>query len=52
MSNAIIRIKELKREFTVGSELVRALKGVDVSINKNEYVAMMGPSWKSVQKLH
>jgi len=44
MSNAIIRIKELKREFTVGSELVRALKGVDVSINKNEYVAMMGPS--------
>ena len=35
MSNAIIRIKELKREFTVGSELVRALKGVDVSINKN-----------------
>jgi len=44
MSNAIIKIKELKREFTVGSELVRALKGVDVSINKNEYVAMMGPS--------
>ena len=44
MSNTIIRIKELKREFTVGSELVRALKGVDVSINKNEYVAMMGPS--------
>ena len=44
MSNAIIRIKELKREFTVGSEVVRALKGVDISINKNEYVAMMGPS--------
>lgn len=44
MSNAIIKIKELKREFTVGSELVRALKGIDVSINKNEYVAMMGPS--------
>lgn len=44
MSNTIIRIKELKREFTVGSEVVRALKGIDVSINKNEYVAMMGPS--------
>tara|TARA_B100001059_G_scaffold236006_1_gene284176 strand:- start:2548 stop:3276 length:729 start_codon:yes stop_codon:yes gene_type:complete len=44
MSNAIIRIKELKREFTVGLEVVRALKGIDVSINKNEYVAMMGPS--------
>ena len=44
MSNSIIKIKGLTREFTVGAELVRALKGVDVSINKNEYVAMMGPS--------
>jgi putative ABC transport system ATP-binding protein len=44
MSNPIINIKGLKREFTVGSEIVRALKGIDVSIQKNEYVAMMGPS--------
>lgn len=44
MSNSIINIKGLKREFKVGSETVRALKGVDVSIQKNEYVAMMGPS--------
>jgi putative ABC transport system ATP-binding protein len=44
MSNSIINIKGLKREFTVGSEIVRALKGIDVSIQKNEYVALMGPS--------
>jgi len=44
MSNSIIEIKGLTREFRVGAELVKALKGVDVSINKNEYVAMMGPS--------
>ena len=44
MTNSIISIKELKREFSVGSEIVRALKGIDVSIHKNEYVAMMGPS--------
>jgi len=44
MSNPIIQIKGLKREFTVGSEIIAALKGVDVSIQKNEYVAMMGPS--------
>lgn len=44
MSNPIIEIKGLKREFTVGSEVITALKGVDVSVNKNEYVAMMGPS--------
>ncbi len=44
MSNSIINIKGLTREFSVGAELVKALKGIDVSINKNEYVAMMGPS--------
>jgi putative ABC transport system ATP-binding protein len=44
MTNSIISIQELKRDFSVGSEIVRALKGIDVSINKNEYVAMMGPS--------
>ena len=40
----IIEIKGLKREFAVGSEIVKALKGVDVSVMKNEYLAMMGPS--------
>jgi putative ABC transport system ATP-binding protein len=44
MPNSIIEIKGLTREFTVGAELVKALRGIDVSINKNEYVAMMGPS--------
>tara|TARA_Y100000385_G_C13063958_1_gene625795 strand:+ start:790 stop:1500 length:711 start_codon:yes stop_codon:yes gene_type:complete len=44
MTDTIIEIKGLKREFTVGSEVVKALKGVDVSVNKNEYLAMMGPS--------
>jgi len=44
MTNPIIDIKGLTREFRVGSEIVRALKGIDVSVNKNEYLAMMGPS--------
>jgi len=44
MSNTIIDIKGLKREFTVGAEIVKALKGIDVSVAKNEYLAMMGPS--------
>ena len=44
MSNPIIDIKGLTREFRVGSEIVRALNGIDVSVNKNEYLAMMGPS--------
>lgn len=44
MQNIIIDIKGLKREFKVGSEKIRALRGVDVSVSKNEYLAMMGPS--------
>ncbi len=44
MPEKIIEIKGLKREFLVGSEIVKAFKGVDVSVMKNEYLAMMGPS--------
>lgn len=40
----IIRTENLKRHFKVGKELVEALKGVDISINKGEYVALMGTS--------
>ncbi|MAZ30990.1 MAG: macrolide ABC transporter ATP-binding protein [Flavobacteriales bacterium] len=44
MSDIIIDIKGLTREFSVGSEVVRALRGVDFLVEKNEYVSMMGPS--------
>tara|TARA_B110000090_G_scaffold201145_1_gene242880 strand:- start:214 stop:879 length:666 start_codon:yes stop_codon:yes gene_type:complete len=40
----IIRTENLKRHFMVGKELVEALKGVDISINRGEYVALMGAS--------
>lgn len=44
MPDKIIEIKGLKKEFAVGSEIVKALKGIDISVMKNEYLAMMGPS--------
>lgn len=34
----------LKREYDMGGEIVRALRGVDIAIRRNEYVAIMGPS--------
>ncbi|MDE0770915.1 MAG: ABC transporter ATP-binding protein [Salibacteraceae bacterium] len=40
----MIRTENLKRHFMVGKELVEALKGVDISINRGEYVALMGTS--------
>jgi len=44
MSDAIIRLEGIKREYVMGSERVLALRGVDLEIGRNEYVAIMGPS--------
>jgi len=40
----VIRIENLTRFYTIGEETVRALNGVNLTIQKNEYVALMGPS--------
>ena len=42
--DAIIVVRNLQREYDMGGEIVRALRGVDLVIRKNEYVAVMGPS--------
>lgn len=40
----IIKLKEIKRDFALGSQTVKVLKGIDLSVAQNEYVALMGPS--------
>ncbi|MCP4931355.1 MAG: ABC transporter ATP-binding protein [Candidatus Marinimicrobia bacterium] len=40
----LISLKEIKRHYDVGGEVVRALDGVDLIINPNEYISIMGPS--------
>ncbi|HEY7394450.1 MAG TPA: ABC transporter ATP-binding protein [Gemmatimonadaceae bacterium] len=40
----VIVTRGIKREYDMGGEIVRALRGVDVAIGRNEYVAIMGPS--------
>ncbi|MFA8449695.1 MAG: ABC transporter ATP-binding protein [Bacteroidales bacterium] len=43
-NNEVIRLESIVRNFKVGSEIVRALRSVSLSIKKNEFVALMGPS--------
>lgn len=40
----VIQLKDITRHFRVGSEIVRALRGVNLTINRGEFVALMGPS--------
>ena len=40
----VIRTEKLLRRFILGKEVIEVLKGIDISIQKNEYVAFMGPS--------
>ena len=40
----VIRIRNITRDFYLGQEVVNVLKGIDLDIEKGEYVAFMGPS--------
>ena len=42
--DAVIVTRNLQRDYDIGGEVVHALRGVDLTIRKNEFVAIMGPS--------
>ncbi len=42
--DAVIVTRNLQRDYDMGGEIVHALRGVDVNIRRNEFVAIMGPS--------
>ena len=44
MSKIIIEVKDLKKEFQVGDEIVRALRGINLAITEGEFIAIMGAS--------
>jgi putative ABC transport system ATP-binding protein len=44
MSDAVIQVEQLVREYDMGAERVLALRGLSLAIRRNEYVAIMGPS--------
>jgi len=42
--SSVIKIRQITRDFFLGQEVVKVLKGIDLDIEKGEYVAFMGPS--------
>jgi putative ABC transport system ATP-binding protein len=43
-TTAVIELTDITKEYIMGTQIVRALRGVDLQIGQNEYVAIMGPS--------
>ena len=43
-AGTLIHTRGLEKHYDLGAETVRALRGVDLEIHRNEYVAIMGPS--------
>lgn len=44
MSENVIEIRDIVRNFKLGQEEVRVLKGIDLDIKRGDYIAFMGPS--------
>ncbi len=40
----LINLNSVKKIYNIGAENVHALDGVDLNINRNEYISIMGPS--------
>ena len=47
----IINLKEISRFYEVGTETVKALNYITLSIHSNEFVAMMGPSGSTLMNI-
>lgn len=42
--SCVISIRNLKKTYVMGSQTVHALKDINLDVNANEYIALMGPS--------
>ncbi len=44
MNDIVIRTETLGKDYEIGAEVVHALRGIDLEVKRNEYLAIMGPS--------
>ncbi len=43
-SGVVLKARNLRKHYQTGSEIVRAVDGIDLDINSGEFLAIMGPS--------
>jgi putative ABC transport system ATP-binding protein len=44
MSDAVLQARDVRREYHMGGQLVRAVRGVSLDVARGDYVAIVGPS--------
>ena len=44
MEDEVITLRNITRDFPLGTEIVKVLKGISLSVKRGQYVALMGPS--------
>lgn len=44
MSDIILEMKDIVKEYQVGGEVSRVLKGIDLTVKRGEFLAVLGPS--------
>ena len=43
-NNVVVKSEQVVKEYKMGSNVVRALNGIDLEIIRGEYISLMGPS--------
>jgi putative ABC transport system ATP-binding protein len=44
MKEEVIKLKSVKKHYQMGDNIVKAVDGIDIDINRGDFVAIMGPS--------
>ena len=46
---SLIKVKNLKKQFQIGSEIVYAIKDISFNVDAGEFISIMGPSGSGKQ---